>query len=159
MSIWCLFAREQAEPLKLRMQMTADKAGALKDDADKWRYIDWKETERQVRRLQVRIAKAVKENRWDKVKALQYLLTHSFYAKLPAVKRVTGNSGSKTPGVDGGLTRGVRAKWRAARSLRRRGYHPRTLRRIYIETRTASSAPPASQRREDSEIREDKSGC
>ena len=46
--------------------MMADKAGALKDDANKWSSIDWREAERQVRRLQVRIAKAVKENRWNK---------------------------------------------------------------------------------------------
>jgi RNA-directed DNA polymerase len=108
----------------MRMQMTADKAGALKDDADKWNSIDWKDAEREVRRLQVRIAKAVKENRWNKVKTLQYLLTHSFYTKLLAVKRVTSNKGKKTPGVDGVLWRGARAKWRAACSLRRRGYHP-----------------------------------
>ena len=55
--------------------MMADKAGALKDDAVKWNSIDWKEAEREVRRLQVRIAKAVKDNRWNKVRVLQYLLT------------------------------------------------------------------------------------
>ncbi len=91
----CLFAREQVEPLKMRKQMTADKAGALIDDADKWNSIDWREAQRQVRRLQVRIAKAVKENRWNRVKAIQYLLTHSFYAKLLAVKRVTSNKGRR----------------------------------------------------------------
>ena len=132
-SNWCLFARELVEPLKMRKQMTAQKAGALKDDADKWNSIGWKEAQRQVRRLQVRIAKAVKENRWNKVKSLQYLLTHSFYAKLLAVKRVTSNKGKKTPGVDSVLWRGAGAKWRAACSLCRRGYHPQPLRRIYIE--------------------------
>jgi len=121
--------------------MMADKAGALKDDANKWSSIDWREAERQVRRLQVRIAKAVKENRWNKVKALQYLLTRSFYAKLLAVKRVTSNKGRKTPGVDGVLWRGVRAKWRAACSLRRRGYQPQPLRRIYIEKKNGKLRP------------------
>jgi len=82
--------------------MTAQKAGALRDDAMKWNSMDWKEAHRHVRRLQMRIAKAVKENRWNKVKALQYLLIHSFYAKLWAVKRVTSNKGRNTPGVDGG---------------------------------------------------------
>ena len=51
----------------------------------------------------MRIAKAVKENRWNRVKALQHLLTRSFYAKLLAVKRVTSNKGKKTPGIDGVL--------------------------------------------------------
>lgn len=80
----------------------------------------------------MRIAKAVKEDRWNKVNALQYLLTRSFYAKLLAVKRVTSNKGKKTPGVDGVVWKGARAKWRAACSLRRRGYRPQPLRRIYI---------------------------
>ena len=140
-SNWCLFARELVEPLKMRKQVTAEEAGALRDDADKWRSIDWKKARREVRRLQVRIAKAVKENRWNKVKSLQYLLTHSFHAKLLAVKRVTSNKGRKTPGVDGVLWRGARAKWRAACSLRRRGYYPQPLRRIYIEKKNGKLRP------------------
>lgn len=38
----------------------------------------------------MRIAKAVREGRWGKVKALQQLVTHSFYGKAIAVKRVKG---------------------------------------------------------------------
>ena len=121
--------------------MTAQKAGALRDDADKWHSIDWKKARREVRRLQMRIAKAVKENRWNRVKALQYLLTHSFYAKLLAVKRVTSNKGKKSPGVDGVLWRGARAKWRAACSLKRRGYRPQPLRRIYIRKKNGKMRP------------------
>ncbi|BBO91988.1 group II intron reverse transcriptase/maturase [Desulfosarcina ovata] len=121
--------------------MTAETAGALKDDADKWSSVDWKQAQREVRRLQVRIAKAVKENRWNKVRSLQYLLTHSFYAKLLAVKRVTSNKGKKTPGVDGVLWQGARAKWRAANSLRRRGYRPQPLRRIYIKKKNGKLRP------------------
>ena len=121
--------------------MTAVQAGALRDDADKWSSIDFEHARREVRRLQVRIAKAVQENRWNKVRALQYLLTHSFHAKLLAVKRVTSNKGKKTPGIDGVLWRGARAKWRAACSLRRRGYHPQPLRRIYIEKKNGKLRP------------------
>jgi len=122
-------------------QKTAIRAGALIDDAKKWKSIDWKHARRQVRRLQVRIAKAVKENRWNRVKALQYLLTRSFYAKLLAVKRVTSNKGKKTPGVDGVLWQGARAKWRAVYSLRRRGYKPQPLRRIYIPKKNGKKRP------------------
>jgi RNA-directed DNA polymerase len=124
----------------MRKQMTA-KAGALRDDAAKWSSSDWNEARRQVRRLQMRIAKAVKENRWNKVNALQYLLTHSFYAKLLAVKRVTSNKGKKTPGVDGVVWKGARAKWRAACSQRRRGYRPQPLRRIYIPKKNGKKRP------------------
>ncbi len=121
--------------------MTAQKAGALGDDAGKWNSMDWKKARQEVRRLQVRIAKAVKENRWNKVRALQYLLTHSFYAKLLAVKRVTSNKGKKTPGIDGVLWQDARAKRRAACSLRRRGYHPQPLRRIYIKKKNGKLRP------------------
>ena len=125
----------------MRKQGTAIKAGALIDDAKKWKSIDWKHARRQVRRLQVRIAKAVKEQRWNRVKALQYLLNRSFYAKLLAVKRVTSNKGKKTPGIDGVLWQGARAKWRAACSLRRRGYRPQPLRRIYIPKKNGKKRP------------------
>lgn len=76
--------------------MTAQ-AGALNDDAKKWQAIDWKATQREVRRLQIRIAKAVQERKHGRVKSLQWLLTHSFNAKLLAVKRVTSNTVRSKP--------------------------------------------------------------
>jgi RNA-directed DNA polymerase len=124
-------------------QLTAS-AGARIDDADLWAQVDWDLARREVRRLQMRIAKAVKEGRWRKVKVLQYLLSRSFYAKLLAVKRVTSNRGKKTPGVDGILWQGARVKWRAACSLRRRGYKPRPLRRIYIPKKNSLKKRPLS---------------
>lgn len=54
-----------------------------------------------VRNLQARIVKATEAGNWRKVKALQYLLTHSRSAAVVAVERVSHNDGSKTPGVDG----------------------------------------------------------
>ncbi len=116
-------------------------AGAPIDDAKKWTSIDWKHARQHVRRLQVRIAKAVLEERWNKVKSLQNLLTNSFYAKLLAVKRVTSNKGKKTPGIDGVLWKGARAKWRAACSLCRRGYKALPLRRIYIPKKNGKKRP------------------
>jgi RNA-directed DNA polymerase len=137
---WCLIAREFGEPSKMGKRKTAQ-AGAPVDDARKWNSITWKEARRQVRRLQVRIAKAVQEERWNKVRSLQNLLTNSFYAKLLAVKRVTSNKGKNTPGVDGILWKGARAKWRALESLRRRGYKPKPLRRIYIPKKNGKKRP------------------
>lgn len=54
-----------------------------------------------VRRLQARIVKAQEAGRYNKVKALQFLLTRSQSARILAVERVTENDGRKTPGVDG----------------------------------------------------------
>jgi retron-type reverse transcriptase len=68
---------------------------------DQWNNIDWKKVENQVYRLQVRITKAVKEGKWYLVKRLQYLLTHSYYAKLLATRNLTQNKGKRTAGIDG----------------------------------------------------------
>ena len=68
------------------------------DQQTLWNSIDWTEAELAVRKLQARIVKAQKEGRHNKVKALQWTLTHSFYAKALAVKRVTSNGGGNTPG-------------------------------------------------------------
>ena len=65
-----------------------------------WDSIDWTKAELAVRKLQARIVKAQKDGRHNKVKALQWTLTHSFYAKALAIKRVTSNGGGNTPGVD-----------------------------------------------------------
>ena len=76
-------------------------AGAAPGRAPDWHSIEWKKVWRTVRRLQARIVKAVAEGRWNKVKALVYLLTHSFGGRALAILRVVDNAGAKTPGVDG----------------------------------------------------------
>ena len=68
--------------------------------AFQWHNVNWKKTEAEVNRLQARIAKATKEKKWNTVKRLQYLLTHSYNAKLLAVRKVTTNKGKNTPGID-----------------------------------------------------------
>ena len=120
-------------------QMTAS-AGAPINQAD-WSKINFDRAKSEVRRLQMRIAKATKDRRWGKVKALQYLLTNSFYAKVLAVKRVTSNKGKKTPGVDGVLWQSVKAKMHAVLSMRKRSYRPLPLRRIYIPKKNGKMRP------------------
>jgi len=78
-------------------------AGAAPQPTPDWHSIPWKKVWRTVRRLQARIVKAVAEGRWNKVKALVYLLTHSFSGRALAILRVVSNSGAKTAGVDGVL--------------------------------------------------------
>ena len=73
--------------------------GALSADAQ-WHAVDWHAAQRSVRRLQLRIAKANKEGCHGKVRALQWLLSHSLSAKLLAVRKVTTSRGKRTPGVD-----------------------------------------------------------
>ena len=57
-----LFAKEFVQPSKVGKQKIAEMASAPTDDAKKWQFIDWQYARRQVRRLQMRIAKVVQEN-------------------------------------------------------------------------------------------------
>ena len=106
-----------------------------------WRSIDWNKARREVRRLQMRIAKAVKEGKHGRVKSLQWILTHSFHAKALAVKRVTSNKGKHTPGTDGIIWKHAGAKMRAILSLRQHGYKAHPLRRMYIPKKNGKKRP------------------
>ena len=109
--------------------------------AQSWQDIDFKAAERSVKKLQMRIAKAVKEKKWGKVKALQWTLTHSFYAKALAVKQVTENQGTRTSGVDHELWDTPNGKFKAIGKLKRRGYKAQPLRRVYIPKKNGKLRP------------------
>jgi RNA-directed DNA polymerase len=110
-------------------------------EAVPWHRIDWTRCRRNVKRLQARIVKATEEGRWGKVKALQWLLTHSLSGKALAVNRVIENKGKNTPGVDGETWSTPEAKTDAMASLERRGYHPQPLRRVYIPKSNGKQRP------------------
>jgi RNA-directed DNA polymerase len=134
-STWSLITREFEKPLEQGRQMTAvaTLAGApCYEVVIDWSRIYWKKVYRNVRRLQARIVKAVQEKRWGKVKALQWLLTHSYSGKALAVRRVTENRGKKTPGVDGEVWDTPRKKAQGIARLRQHGYRTQPRRRAYI---------------------------
>ena len=106
-----------------------------------WESIDWTKCELEVRKLQARIVKAQKEGRYGKVKALQWLLTHSFAAKALAVKRVTSNKGKNTSGVDKVLWSTPIAKANAITELKRRDYNPMPLKRVNIRKSNGKLRP------------------
>lgn len=97
-----------------------------------WHSINWAACRKVVASLQARIVKAQQASRPHKVKALQWLLTHSFAAKALAVRRVTENHGKHTPGIDGVTWKTPEAKWQAVHDLKRRGYRAKPLRRVMI---------------------------
>lgn len=123
------------------MSAAAKLAGAVPERTIDWHSINWKKVRRTVRRLQVRIVKAVREGKWHKVKALVYLLTHSFSGRALAILRVVSNAGAKTPGVDNVCWTSKTDKEAAFVTLRRRGYRPQPLRRVYIPKSNGTKRP------------------
>ncbi len=106
-----------------------------------WATIQWRRVERNVRAMQIRIAKATQEEDWRRVKALQRSLTRSFCAKALAVRRVTENQGKRTAGVDRELWDSPEVRWKAIGRLKRRGYRPLPLRRVYIPKANGKERP------------------
>src|ERR1700680_4875783 len=116
-------------------------AGASSRGADMWDQANWTHLEAEGNRLQMRIAKAVREGRWGKVKALQHLLTRSHSGKMLAVKRVTENRGKRTPGDEGKIWSSPAAKWKGVQAFRHRGYRAMPLRRVYIPKSNGKKRP------------------
>jgi RNA-directed DNA polymerase len=107
-----------------------------------WNNIDWRNVEKHVNRLQIRIAKAVKERKWHIAKRLQYLLTHSYYAKLLAIKNTTQNKGKRTAGVDGETWSSPETKMKAVLRLTDKEYKAKPLRRVFIEKHGSKKKRP-----------------
>jgi RNA-directed DNA polymerase len=128
----------------MTMATTIESIGAPSTSNINWKTINWSKVELHVNKLQIRIAKAFRERRYNKAKALQWLLTHSLSAKLLAVKRVTTNKGAKTPGIDNITWNTSIQKGRAALSLKRLGYKAQPLRRIYIPKKQKDKLRPLS---------------
>jgi len=85
-----------------------------------------------------------KEKKWNLVNRLRYLLTHSFYAKLLAVKRVTQNKGKRTAGIDGEKWTTPNSKMNAALELSDKKYNAKPLRRVYIPKPGTTKKRPLS---------------
>ena len=102
-------------------------------DMPNWNNTNWNSVEMHINRIQVRITKAVIKGNWNLVKRLSYLLTHSHYAKLLAVRKVIQNKGKRTAGIDGELWSTPVSKIKAALNLSDKKYKAKPLKRIFIE--------------------------
>ncbi|WP_313445354.1 group II intron reverse transcriptase/maturase [Pseudomonas sp.] len=114
------------------IELSQQGESALSGTPQQWHDVDWRRAQRNVRGMQMRIAKACREGKWRRVKSLQRMLTRSKSARYLAVRRVTENQGSRTAGVDKQLWDTPNAKWNAVGQLKTRGYKARPLRRVYI---------------------------
>lgn len=106
-----------------------------------WHTINWKACHARVRKLQLRIAKATRQQQWRQVRELQRILTRSFSGKAVAVRRVTENTGKRTPGIDGKIWHTPKEKWEGICSLNLCGYRPQPLRRIHIPKSNGKTRP------------------
>ena len=93
---------------------------------------DWQYAEKQVRRLQAKISKAVSEGRTNDAMRFSHLLTVSFLSKALAVRRVCHDPMSGTPGVDKVLWFTDADRMMAARDLDPKGFRPRQLRHFRV---------------------------
>ena len=123
-----------------RSEAKAECASSAKDNTT-WKDIDFHKCECKVRKLQIRIAKAHTGKRYNKVKALQFLLVTSFEAKALAVRKVTSNKGKRTAGVDHIKWDTDARKIEAIRSLTRRGYKALPLKRVNIPKTNGKTRP------------------
>ena len=124
------------------MKVSGRKTGsALSHAPVNWNAVNWRKVERNVRGMQIRIAKATREGDWRRVKALQRMLTRTLSAKLYAIRRVTQNQGARTAGVDCELWDSPESRWEAIGRLKRRGYKPLPLRRVFIPKANGKERP------------------
>src|SRR5205085_6614663 len=105
------------------------------DDAERWRQVDWRRVEADVRRLRQRIFTASKAGDLQRVRQLQKLMLRSRANTLVSVRRVTErNAGRLTAGVDGEVGLTPEAKMQLADRIQHDAepFKAMPVRRVYI---------------------------
>jgi RNA-directed DNA polymerase len=133
---------EAPEPKDKLDAATTVAVSGPEDDAERWRRVDWRRAEADVRRLRQRIFTAAKAGDLQRVRRLQKLMLRSRANTLLSVRRVTErNAGRLTAGVDGEVVLTPEAKMQLADRIQH-GAEPfkaMPVRRVYIPKRGSST--------------------
>jgi RNA-directed DNA polymerase len=99
-----------------------------------WNNIDWKKCSDQLETLQDKLVIATQNGNKCDIKTLQEQIIRSFCARALAVKLVTTNQGSSTPGIDGKVYKTANQKAMVIHLLKdfSKSYKPKPVKRVYI---------------------------
>jgi RNA-directed DNA polymerase len=112
-----------------------------KRDTLRWEDIDWLKVEAFINKAQTRIAKATAKGNKKLARELQRMLTHSYYAKLWAIRKVTQSQGKRTAGIDREKWDTPAKKYRAVAKLEQKPYKAKALKRVYIPKSNGKMRP------------------
>ena len=115
------------------------------DDALRWRQVDWRCAEADVRRLRQRIFTASKAGDLPRVRRLQKLMLRSRANTPISVRRVTErNAGRLTAGVDGEVVLTPEAKMQLVDRVQQNAepFKAAPVRRVYIPKRGSTKRRP-----------------
>jgi RNA-directed DNA polymerase len=114
------------------------------DPCEDWHQVDWRQAEREVRRLRARIFTAAKAGDLQRVRRLQKLMLASRSNALVSVRRVTErNAGRLTAGVDGEVVLTPEAKMQLVERIR----HDADMFKAWPVRRVSIPKPGAKQKR------------
>ena len=102
-------------------------------ELDKWGDFNWKIATRAIYKLQKRIYRAAKEEKWGTVRKLQKTIINSFNAKMLSVRKAAQiNMGRKTAGIDKLSKLNSSQKLELAKNLEISGKKSKPVRRVWI---------------------------
>src|SRR5262249_17727683 len=133
----------QQTGIRRELEAAQKAAGASLRPAVDWHSINWKQANRNVRRLQSRIVQA-QQGKKRRVRDCKFTLPRSSSGRALAVRRVTENTGKRPPGVDGQLLDTPAKKAQAVKDLAIEDYKAQPLRRIYIPKNNGKKLRPLS---------------
>lgn len=113
-----------------------------------WHEINWRTVYVKVNTLQKELVVAYKNKDWEKVHFLQNKIMISFEARALAVRKVTVNSGKKTPGLDKIVWKTPKIKFQATKQLREilvsksDSYRAGSVRRVWVPKYTSGELRP-----------------